>query len=490
MGRLAEADESLFHYLQNLGQSNEDYIVGLISGQPAQNKDLIIHLARTPETKVTNEDYNENESIKISAVSHKKKNFNKSLSAISDNWIANHALYTTRMLPGGMFVLGIFVVSPDSLFENKVHMIKIVSMLAEIYKVLQDNKYLHALPEHNSAEKLILHFNTTSKSYACKSINIDQLDLNLITVDWKFVPKARNPDWFQLDCYYELDDIFPLKTNNNGVSIKCQYEAVLSFISKIVWSATMFVDGEVKDSDMTLESILLQKNSNDNKNDISEKGSQKSLDENASEVVDRNLCISMFVPSDSSSPPSSEPLKEKGTVVKLPGSVSFSGVVSSSVWMHNSCKLSEAHNAIRSDIIRSLQARIQICCDSLDTDTVEDRIVISEPPRRVLIPLKSKVCFSDYIFNGETTSEAVLSAREVLDLLIEEDKIIADIEHPADNADESVIKPNLKSEESLENSPGNQGHRDTNTIMIISGIVIALLVLLLSLFVNFYYNLN
>lgn len=495
MGRLAEAEECLLHYLQNLSQNNDDFIVGLISGQPTQNKDLIIHLARTPEIKVANEGIDETESIKTSAVSHKKKNSNKCLTHISDNWVANHALYTTRMLPGGMFVLGIFIVSPEGLFENTIQMIKVRSMLTQIYKVLKDNKYLYALPDQNSFEKLVLHFHTTSKTYLCKSINIDQefkLDIKLSNIDWKFIPQAQNPDWFQLDCYYELDDIFPLKTNNNEVSIKRQYESILSFISKLVWSATMFVDGEVKDNDMTLESILREKNSQHNSGEYS-RSSKRSLYEYDDEVLDRNLSISMFVPSDSSAQPNSELLSGKDSVVKLPGSVSFSGIVSSSVWMHNSCKLSDAHNAIRSDIMRSLQARIQICCDSLDTDTVEDRILISEPPRRVLIPSKSKVCFSDYIFNGETVSEAVLSAHEVLDLFIEEDKIISDIEHPADNSDECKILHNAKSGESIlysSRDQSNQGHRDTNTIMIVSGIVVSLLVLLLSLLIHFYSKLN
>lgn len=58
-----------------------------------------------------------------------------------------------------------------------------------------------------------------------------------------------------------------------------------------------------------------------------------------------------------------------------------------------------------------------------------DRVVLHEPPRRVLIPLPySKVALCDYLFPGEGASESLISLQELLGLKLTESAIIKDFE--------------------------------------------------------------
>lgn len=72
-------------------------------------------------------------------------------------------LQVTRMLPGGMWVLGIFIVGPEDTLDNTSNVQKLKSVLGAIHKTLSwNNKYLCG---NNQDEKLILSFNSITQKY-------------------------------------------------------------------------------------------------------------------------------------------------------------------------------------------------------------------------------------------------------------------------------------------------------------------------------------
>jgi len=82
------------------------------------------------------------------------------------------------MLPGGMCVLGIFIVGPKDTLDNIDDVQKLKSVLNAIYKTLShNNKYLYG---NNQDEKLILNFNSISQKYNILKIYI--FHYNLITL--------------------------------------------------------------------------------------------------------------------------------------------------------------------------------------------------------------------------------------------------------------------------------------------------------------------
>lgn len=68
------------------------------------------------------------------------------------------------MLPGGMWVLGVFIVGPEDTLDNTSNVQKVKSVLSEIHKTLSwNNKHLYG---NNQDEKLILSFNSITQKYA------------------------------------------------------------------------------------------------------------------------------------------------------------------------------------------------------------------------------------------------------------------------------------------------------------------------------------
>lgn len=82
------------------------------------------------------------------------------------------------MLPGGMWVLGIFIVGPEDTLENTSNVQKFKSVLGAIHKTLSwNNKYLCG---NNQDEKLILSFNSITQKYAALS-STNRLKFNAVS---------------------------------------------------------------------------------------------------------------------------------------------------------------------------------------------------------------------------------------------------------------------------------------------------------------------
>lgn len=70
----------------------------------------------------------------------------------------------TRMLPGGMWVLGVFITGPEDILDITSNIQKLKSVLGAIHKALSwNNKHLCG---NNQDEKLILAFNSVTQKYA------------------------------------------------------------------------------------------------------------------------------------------------------------------------------------------------------------------------------------------------------------------------------------------------------------------------------------
>lgn len=106
------------------------------------------------------------------------------------------------MLPGGMYVLGIFVVSKEDLLNPFAS--KFRTILSTIQKTLAINPFIYGNPE--TPEKLVLNYCTATDSFNCKSYNV--VTSAVKPAEIKFQPKVMK--WLTLECKYDLDQTFPL----------------------------------------------------------------------------------------------------------------------------------------------------------------------------------------------------------------------------------------------------------------------------------------
>nr|QMS80357.1 odorant receptor [Histia rhodope] len=224
----------------------------------------------------------------------------------------------------------------------------------------------------------------------------------------------------------------------------------------------MFIDGELKDGSEQLEQLNKKKKTKSNAKGTNQQEAPKSM------------LVSLFVPFENSMPESVE-------YMECDGSIHFSGVVSSSVFMYPKATVNEAIASVKQDIVRSLASRFTMHCDALIDDNLlpEEKVCFNEPPRRVLVPVGA-LHLCDYLFPGEAPAEALLSVRELLDLHITEADVVCDIETPADTSEFDALDRDTSSEELLA-SP-----QEASQFMYITGICFAMLVLFISIIIHYY----
>lgn len=146
----------------------------------------------------------------------------KKIENISEFWIADHAKHATRMLPGGMYVLGIFVISETDLlspFNGKLR-----AILNQIHKQLSINSYLFGNQEIQ--DKLVLNYCTATENFTCKTYNVNTSSVK--PGDFKFQPKAMK--WNQIECKFDVDQTFPIFKGRYDWSLKKHLQ-----VTQIYW---------------------------------------------------------------------------------------------------------------------------------------------------------------------------------------------------------------------------------------------------------------
>ncbi|KAF5303041.1 hypothetical protein FQR65_LT08370 [Abscondita terminalis] len=435
MVRCAVADDSFLNYFASFCKSDLPTI-GLILGQPTPSKYYLIHFARTPSH---NEDTEEQNPV-------------KSFSDISNVWVADHARHATRMLPGGMYVLGIFVVFSENLFE--VFSLKLKSILVEINKTLGNNKFLHGVPVENS-DKLILCYSSSNKSFVSKSYNFESGLISI--VDMKFEPHL-SVKWLQLECIYELDQTFPIIAAKENWSFKKHMNDILKFISTSLKHGIFFFDGEVKDESDCLESI----------------GKKRKVPQAKFVQHDTKLLqVTIILPNEMLLS------KSDAEIIDCGGQIRLTGHVATKLWLHPKATIKDASSAIIEDIERSLATRLEMHWDSLieeERGLLEGLNSVHEIPRRVSVNLPvSKINLYDYLFPGEGPQEAQVSLKELLDIDVSGTNCIFDVESQADVMDLHRDTIKTDTEDILQT---------TNKFIYFVGLGIAFIVLIISLLIH------
>uniref|UniRef100_A0A8B9XZC1 Protein odr-4 homolog n=1 Tax=Bos mutus grunniens TaxID=30521 RepID=A0A8B9XZC1_BOSMU len=106
MGRTYIVEETVGQYLSNINLQGKAFVSGLLIGQCSSQKDYVILATRTPPKEEQNE-----------SPTHSKAK----LDNLDEEWATEHAHQVSRMLPGGLLVLGVFIITAlemGSEFQN------------------------------------------------------------------------------------------------------------------------------------------------------------------------------------------------------------------------------------------------------------------------------------------------------------------------------------------------------------------------------------
>uniref|UniRef100_A0A1B6KFK8 Protein odr-4 homolog n=1 Tax=Graphocephala atropunctata TaxID=36148 RepID=A0A1B6KFK8_9HEMI len=454
MRRTVVAEEKILPELVRLGKV-DGYIPGLIIGQCSESRDFIVHFAKTPLPIEKADGLGDDE------IGDGKKNQKKSvpnLSDIKESWVVDHAKEVTRMLPGGMWVLGLFVAGPGDVLSNSATQSKVTSLLQGLTKALEKNPNL--LGNSPSSEKLALHLASGTNKVTCMSYDVAKTAAQLRTTDFKFVSLK----WHQLDSQYDCDLQPPLLITDQVAShsLRRHLQDILEMVVSGVQKSLCVIDGVMRDDDEPLDKT------DNSKCSKADKKAQES----------KMYQVNLYIPNE---------LGEIDTTVNsVQGEIKCTGVLASRVFVHQKATIAEASKAVREDIIRSFAARLEMHLDSLVEEEIgspEEKMVVHEPPRRVLIPLPySKVALSDYLFPGEGPSEALVSILDLIGVKVSESAVYKDFEGQPDQGDLYNLTTNVDPPKNDESSVSSTSH----SLFLLSGIGIAFFILLASLFIQFY----
>ncbi|XP_030311408.1 protein odr-4 homolog isoform X2 [Calypte anna] len=184
MGRTYFVEESIGQYLSDLSTQPKPYVTGLLIGQCSPQRDYVIRAVRTPPKEEQKE-----ESIS-----------SPRLASVDEEWITTHASQVSRMLPGGILVLGVFIIATPELSKDTQ--------------------------------------NTLRRSSAKPA-------------DWKY-QSALSASWSTLYCTVNVNIHIPLLTTSPNHDLEKNTKNGLNRWSKQIEDGVFLINGQVKGDDAEL----------------------------------------------------------------------------------------------------------------------------------------------------------------------------------------------------------------------------------------------
>ncbi|KAK7410432.1 hypothetical protein VNO78_01213 [Psophocarpus tetragonolobus] len=303
---------------------------------------------------------------------------------IDKDWVAEHARQVSRMLVGGMKVLGLYVWVSDAAFKNSTLMLgQTVKGVADAAPVL----------EADWDERLLLHICHAPRRWNCRNCSLSSniTSSSLRPCDFKMGKVLTSLQTFK--CLHSFNLRLPIFRDSKSKfqTLSDVLRHAISVHAKELAGAMALIDGK----------LVVER------------------DSYSSDGVHEVELLLPFLNNTSIEACS------KGDVV---GVLSFSGLICSFAYLNSKEPISQAISDIKGDIITSLQSRLDIICDEVDVDSgnnhdvggqVDNEISAEKPvpllvlhllrkgckllfPRRVFAPWVSGVYVCDYLQPSET----------------------------------------------------------------------------------------
>ncbi|XP_045605361.1 protein odr-4 homolog [Procambarus clarkii] len=453
MGRTVVAEDSLQDKLTALAKAGI-FQIGLVIGQNAKDRDFIVHLAPTPIPDEGDLSSEEEEAIPSSKTGQAKPKYPDSIAKVVDTNVSQHTRQVVRMLPGGLDIIGIYVVTPQAEFSSSVSQSKLRSVLTVTHKtasrILLDTAEIRT-------EKIIIHVCTQTFKVMCKTVDVCPSAPSLQSnAELKF--QRGGIKWQQLSFSYNINLNFWLPKDNSSHSL---YKTILTLIkpwANNVKESLILIDSELPNDEDPLDSSADEK--------PKKKGSSRGMMELAPPKVFKAEILD-----------SGSPVASTRGLTESSGCVRLSGTLAGLAFVHSKATVGEARSAVLVDLVRSVMARWEMHCDSLIEEPPSHLTgpIIHEPPRRVFLEgggLPVSLC--DYLFPGDTCADACQSAKELLGVRVRKEHVDDTLETHADASE--VMDMSNADAEGVKHLDGNGSSREQSCSVtyILLAIVIAL----------------
>ncbi|XP_054103781.1 protein odr-4 homolog isoform X1 [Callithrix jacchus] len=451
MGRTYIVEETVGQYLSNINLQGKAFVSGLLIGQCSSQKDYVILATRTPPKEERSEN-----------LRHPKAK----LDNLDEEWAAEHAYQVSRMLPGGLLVLGVFIITTLELandFQNALR-----RLMFAVEKSI-NRKRLWNFTEEEVSERVTLHICASTKKIFCRSYDIHDPKSSARPADWKY-HNGLSSSWLSLECTVHINIHMPLSATSVSYTLEKNTKNGLTRWAKQIENGVYLINGQVKDEDCD----LLE----------GQKKSSRGNTQATGHSFDVRVLTQLLLNSDH---------RSTATVQICSGSINLKGAVKCRAYIHNSKpKVKEAVQAVKRDIMNTVADRCEILFEDLLLNEIPEKKDSEKEfhilPRRVFVPLPgSTVMLCDYKFDDESAEEIRDHFMEMLDHTIQ----IEDVEI-AEEINTVCVSSSVNSQASLDNTDEEQRKQPIKTTIVLKiqqniGVITAFTVAVLAAGISFHY---
>ncbi|XP_037537419.1 protein odr-4 homolog [Nematolebias whitei] len=378
MGRSYIVEDDVEGYLSKLCSQQAGTVTGLLIGQSSVQRDFVVMAVRTPQKEESEEDGK----------------------LVDKEWVTEHARQVSRMLPGGLFVLGVFIISDSDAKDALTTLRQLVFAVNNLIS----SEQLWSSSDDDVTDCVTLHVNPKTRKTVCRTFDVKDPKSVARPADWKHQSGVCS-SWAMVSCWLQVDMLVPLPNMTSAKTIDhCLKEELESWAHQIE-SGVCLIDGKKLPEDFEL------------------KGGQK---RNLKQSYTAQLLIKPDVQ------------RSADVVQRCGGSVSVSGAIHSRAFFHsNKPKAKLAEKLLKRDVVSTVATRVQMLLEELltsDEASSRDKRQTEQffLPRRVFCPVKGSLCVSDYQFSDEGVSELTERLKEMLDMDAAEEDLDTTQEIPAE----------------------------------------------------------
>ncbi|XP_073438648.1 protein odr-4 homolog isoform X1 [Dendrobates tinctorius] len=376
MGRSYYVDEAVEKYFTKIIPGVKSYATGLLVGHSSLQRDYVILAVQTPKK----EDQDE---------VPKKRSGPSILDEVDEEWVSIHASQVNRMLPGGLLVIGVFLITSPELSKDAQSTLR--KLIFAVDKTSRKNR-LWSLSENDVTDRAAVHVCSASRKNTCRTFDVSDPKSTAKPADWKC--QNAPSSWLTIDCNVHVDLTIPLSSAATyQEKQRCTRQGLAQW-AKELENAIVFFNGQVKDPDGDL---------------IEEQKKSRSVAHCSPQSISANIVVTS-----NSTNRSTALVQACKSSLRIQGVVKCRGHVSI-----NKPKVRDALQAIKRDLLNTISDRCEIMFEDviLNGSQPESEKELCPLPQRLFVPLPgSTIMLCDYIFGDETEDDLQCRFLEMLDL--------------------------------------------------------------------------
>ncbi|TNN60414.1 Protein odr-4 [Liparis tanakae] len=379
MGRSYIVEEAVEGYLTRQCEQQAGPVTGLLIGQSSTQREFVVMATRTPQRE---------EPPAAAADSPDKE------------WVTEHARQVSRMLPGGLSVLGVFIVTD---VDSKDTLTTLRQLVFAVEKLISSER-LWSLSDDDVADCVALHVNPKTRKTFCRTFDIKDPKSVAKPADWRYQAGVSS-SWSSVCCSLSVDVLVPLPDDSTDLEAMdtCLKEGLRVWARQLE-GGVFLLDGRKLAEDSELAGGQVKRN-----------------------VRQTHTAQLLVTPDERRSPDAAR---------RCGGAVRLRGAVHSRAYLHsNKPKAKLAEKLLKRDAVSTVATRAQMLLEELLTAGGESRHQREFClPRRVFCPVAESgpLCVCDYLFSDEGLAEVTDRLKEMLDIDAQERDLDTRQETPAE----------------------------------------------------------